>query len=235
MPDTPTPDDNRILAGAEPDARERLDPHLELVDLAFGESVLRTGQPLENAYFPTTAVFSLMRYTSDGDVAEVALTGDEGVVGVDAFLGRAESTCSALIKRAGLAWRVDAEVLRDVFTRGGRIRTRLLNYTQALVAQLLQTGVCNRLHNTDERLCRCLLQLRDRQHSDRMEITHEFLSHILGGRRVGVTQALGQLQNDGVIASTRGCIELLDRAAMERRACECYSIIREDTERLAPG
>lgn len=235
MPDTPTPEDNRILAGMAENEREQLDGHLELVDLAFGESIFRTGEPLEHAYFPTTAVFSLMRHTSDGDVAEVALTGDEGVVGVDAFLGKAESTSSVMIKRAGLAWRVDVAVVREVFARGGRIKTAMLNYTQALIAQLAQTGVCNRLHSIDQRLCRCLLQLRDRQQSDRLEITHEFLSLILGGRRVGITQAIGQLLTDGVVSSTRGCIEILDRKEMERRSCECYFIIRDDTARFSPS
>lgn len=235
MPDTPHPDQNRILAGLDPVEREQLQPHLELVEFAFAEEPVQTGELLEQAWFPTTAVFSLVRYAANGDVAEVALTGDEGVVGIDVFLGNALSTSSVVIKRAGLAWCADAGVLREVFALRRQLETRVLRYTQALIAHLAQTGICNRLHNIDQRLCRCLLQLRDRQDSDRLEITHEFLSHILGIRRVGVTQAAGQLQSAGVIASERGRIELLDREEMERRACECYAIIRDETERLSPG
>lgn len=234
MPDTASIAANHLLACLAPDERARVAKQLDSVELSLGEAVQHTGEPLQYTYFPTSSVLSLLRSSESGDTVEVALTGAEGVAGVTAFLGDGRSSSTVVAKRAGHAFRCPRRTLREEVRHCPRLENALLRYVQSLVAQLAQTALCNRLHNSDGRLCRCLLQLHDRQQSNHLELTHEFLSHILGMRRVGVTEALQALQNAGAITMSRGCIKVVNRALLEDCACECYRIISEETERLTP-
>ena len=202
------------------------------MSFALGEVVYETGGHLEHIYFPTNAVVSLLYTMEDGSTAEMGLTGNDGVVGIALFLGGDTTPNRAVVQIAGDAFKMQARILREEFARGGPLQRVLLRYTQALITQISQTAVCNRLHSVEKRLCRWLLLCHDLVESERLEMTQEFISNMLGGRRESVTVAAGHLQDAGLIHYSRGHIAILDRKGLEAAACECYAIVRGEFDRL---
>lgn len=223
---------NRILTGLPAEERERLRGALQPVALALGEVVYESGGHLEHIYFPTTSIVSFLYSMEDGSTAEMGLAGNDGVVGVALFLGGDTTPNRAVVQIAGAAYRMEAKVLREEFARGGPLRDALLRYTQALITQVSQTAVCNRLHSVERRLTRWLLLCHDRADSDKLGMTQEFISNMLGGRRESVTVAAGRLQDAGLIHYSRGQISILDRKGLEATVCECYQIVRGEYDRL---
>jgi len=228
-----SPTRNRILSGLPAQERERLLPTLKPVTFALGEVVYESGGHLEYMYFPTTSVVSLLYTMEDGSTAEMGLAGNDGVVGVALFLGGDTTPNRAMVQIAGGAFRMKAKVLREEFARGGPFQHVLLRYTQALITQISQTAVCNRLHAVEQRLCRWLLLCHDRVESNELQMTQEFISNMLGGRRESVTVAAGHLQDAGLIDYARGHISILDRKGLERTVCECYEIVKNEFDRLS--
>ena len=209
------PVDNRLLAALPREDYARLRPHLEPVTFALGDLVYDSGGPLGSLYFPTTAVVSLLYTMEDGSTAEMGLTGNDGVVGIALFLGGDTTPNRAMVQIAGGALRIPAKRLQAEFTQGGALQQVLLRYIQALLTQISQTAVCNRLHAVEQRLCRWLLLSHDRVHSRELQMTQEFIAHMLGGRRESVTVAAGRLQDAGLIHYARGHITILDRPGLE--------------------
>jgi CRP-like cAMP-binding protein len=224
--------DNRLLASLPADMCERLRPALELVSLALGVVVYEPGGGMDHVYFPTGAVVSLIYTMADGATAEMGLVGNEGVVGIALFMGGETTPNQAVAQVAGGALKMKAQVMLEEFRRGGPFQLALLRYTQALITQISQTAVCNRLHAVEQRLCRWLLLTRDRLPSDEILMTQEFIAHMLGVRREGVTAAAHHLQEAGLIRYARGHISILDRKGLEAAACECYRVVKDEFDRL---
>jgi len=224
--------DNRLLSALPTQDFERLHPSLQPLALRLGKVIYEPGELLDHVYFPTTAVVSLVCTMENGVSAEVGLIGNEGVVGAALFLGGHTALHQAVVQIGGGAVRMRAEILRQEFARGGPFQHLLLSYTQAFIAQVSQTAVCNRLHSVDQRLCRWILLTRERTKSNELAMTQEFISKMLGGRRESVTLAAQRLQNAGIIRYVRGHVTLLDRPRLQARACECYRVVKEETERL---
>jgi CRP-like cAMP-binding protein len=209
-----------------------LRPHLEPVTFALGDLVYDSGGPQGPLYFPMTAVVSLLYTMEDGSTAEMGLTGNDGVVGIALFLGGDTTPNRAVVQIAGGALRIAAKRLQAEFIQGGALQQVLLRYVQALITQISQTAVCNRLHAVEQRLCRWLLLSHDRVHSRELQMTQEFIAHMLGGRRESVTVAAGRLQDAGLIHYARGHITILDRPGLEATVCECYQAVRPEIDRL---
>jgi CRP-like cAMP-binding protein len=226
------PSQNHLLAAVPGMEFERLAPHLELVPMALGTLVYSPGEQLLHAYFPTSAIVSLHYVLESGATAETAGVGNDGMVGVALFMGGDTTPSSAVVQAAGHAYRMDRQKLVEEFHRGGSLQRLLLRYTQALMTQVTQTAACNRHHSVEQRLCRWLLLAADRSAGRELVMTHELVAGMLGVRREGVTQAAGRLQHAGCISYRRGHISVLDRAALEARACECYAVVRKETARL---
>jgi CRP-like cAMP-binding protein len=226
------PLENRLLSGLPMEDYKRLFPALERVHLSLGHSIYEPGQRLEHVYFPTSAVVSLLYTMEDGSTAEMGLTGNDGAVGVALFLGGDTMPNRAVAQISGGAFRLQAKILQKEFARGGSLQQLLLRYTQALLSQISQTAVCNRLHPVDKRLCRWLLLSHDRVKSDELKMTQEFIANMLGGRRESVTVAAGHLQDAGLIQYSRGRIRILDRVGLEATVCECYRIVKDEGDRL---
>jgi CRP-like cAMP-binding protein len=224
---------NHILSALPAEELARLLPSFEHVKLSLGKVVYESGERLNYVYFPTTSVTSLLYTTEDGRTAEMGLVGNDGVVGVALFLGGESTRNRAVVQIAGGAACLGAKTLQAEFARGGPLQRLLLRYTQALITQVSQTAVCNRLHSIEKRLCRWLLLSHDRIESDELLMTQEFISNMLGGRRESVTVAAGHLQDAGLIHYVRGHATILDRAGLEARVCECYHMVRAEVARLA--
>ena len=226
---------NRLLA-AVPDAiRGRLHEHLDDVTLAAGETVYEAWSPASHAYFPHDAIVSLGHALRDGRTVSIAMIGNEGMLGVGLLLGASASPYRALVQTTGRASRIKVETLREQFARGGPLEYLVLRYTQALLAQVAQTAVCNRHHSVEQQLCRWLLMTADRCSGEMLTSTHELIATLLGVRREGITEAARRLQAARVIQYNRGRILLRDRAALEARACECYRVVRQEFDRLLPA
>jgi CRP-like cAMP-binding protein len=223
---------NRLLAALPGAVYERLRPALESTSLALGEGVYDCGKPMTHVYFPTTSVVSLIYTMEDGATAEMGLVGKEGVVGIAMFMGGDTTPNQAVAQVTGGALRMKASALLEEFRRGGAFQLALLRYTQALITQISQTAVCNRLHPVEKRLCRWLLLTRDRVPSDEIFMTQEFIAHMLGVRREGVTAAAHRLQEADLIRYRRGHITVLDRRRLEASACECYRVVKNEFDRL---
>jgi len=223
---------NRLLSALPSKDYQRLVPNLRAVTLSLGDVVYDSGGHLDYIYFPTTSVVSLLYTMRDGSTAEMGLAGNDGVVGIALFLGGDTTPNRAVAQIAGGAYKLNAAILLKEFALGGAFQRLLLRYTQALITQISQTAVCNRLHSVENRLCRWLLLSHDRVNSDELLMTQEFLSHMLGGRRESVTVAAGRLQDTGLIHYARGHITIFDRKGLEAQVCECYHIVREETDRL---
>lgn len=225
---------NHLLEAMSAEELLRLRPRLELVALAAEDVVYEAGRPLEYVYFPITSIVSLMYGLDDGSSAEIAVVGNEGVVGVSIFMGGASTPSRAIVQCAGHAYRLPGPLLMEEFTRGGPVQHLLLRYTQSLITHMAQTAVCNRRHGVDQQLCRWLLLTLDRHIGMEIAMTQEHIASILGVRREGVTEAAGKLQKAGVINYRRGQITVLDRPQLEALSCECYEVVRKETERLLP-
>jgi CRP-like cAMP-binding protein len=201
--------------------------------LELGDVICEPGQRMDHIYFPTTAVVSSLYTTAEGATAEMGLVGNDGVVGVSLFLGGDATPNQATVVVAGDAFKLKARTLRDEFAAGGALQALLLRYTQALITQISHSAVCNRLHAVEQRLCRWLLMCHDRVERDELQMTQEFISNVLGGRRETVTVAAGRLQDAGLIRYSRGHITIVDRKGLEATACECYPAVAAWSERLA--
>jgi CRP-like cAMP-binding protein len=229
-----SPRDNQLLATLSAEELKRLSAHLEPVEMRLGDVVYESGRDLDHVYFPTTSIVSLLYVLESGASAEIAIVGREGVVGVSIFMGGATTPSRAVVQSSGSGFRMLARVIQDEFRRGGTIQHLMLRYTQSLLTQMAQTAVCNRHHSLDQQLCRWLLLSIDRLDRPEIATTQELISNMLGVRREGVTEAAGKLQKAGVISYRRGHIKVLDRAALEQMSCECYQVVRRETERLLP-
>lgn len=227
-----SPLQNHLLAALPADDFDRLAPHLEGVPMLLGESLYEPGSQLHHAYFPTTAIVSLHYVTESGASAETAGVGNEGMVGVSLFMGGETTSSSAVVQTAGWGYRLDRHLLKQEFDRAGPLQRLLLRYTQALMTQMAQTGVCNRHHSLEQQLCRWLLLTLDRLQGQELTITQELVAGMLGVRREGVTEAAGNLQRAGLISYRRGHISVLDRRGLEARACECYAVVKTEMDRL---
>jgi CRP-like cAMP-binding protein len=224
--------ENRLLAALTPDEFERLLPAFQEVSFSLGQVVYEFGGHLDYVFFPTTAIVSLLYTMENGASAEMGLTGNDGVVGIALFMGGGTMPNRAVVQSAGRALRMKAKVLQDEFARGGQFQHLLLRYTQALITQISQTAVCNRLHSVEQQLCRWLLLSHDRVNADELIMTQELIADMLGVRREGVTVAAGRLQDDGAISYVRGRITILDRPKLEATVCECYQVVKNEFDRL---
>ena len=228
------PMENRLLAAMPEPVRSRLFAQLEPVDLPLGKVLYESGSKLSHIYFPTTSIVSILYVTKDGSSAEIAVVGNEGVVGIALFMGGGSTTSQAVVQSGGHGYRLKPSGVLEEFNRGGPVLNLLLRYTQALITQTAQTAVCNRHHTLDQQLCRWLLLSLDRLRTNEIVMTQELIANMLGVRREGVTEAAGKLQAAGLIRYKRGRIHIVDRAGLERRTCECYGVVRRENERLLP-
>lgn len=232
MSATHEPEQNRLLRALASEQRDRLYPHLELVALPLGRVLHDAGDLIRHVYFPVDAIVSLQYVMEDGCSAEIAVVGREGIVGIAAFMGGETSSSRAVVQSAGWAFRLATRRILDEFHRYGRLHDVLLRYTQSLLTQAAQTAACNRHHTVDQQLCRLLLMSDDRLPSSHLAMTQERIASLLGVRREGITEAAGKLQKRGIIKYRRGHITILDRPALEKLCCECYSVVRQECDRL---
>ncbi|MCY7386719.1 MAG: Crp/Fnr family transcriptional regulator [Burkholderiales bacterium] len=233
-----TPSDpkaNHLLAALPDVAWQRWLPHLEAVDMPLGSVLYESGSTLKNVYFPTTAIVSLLYVMENSASAEIAVVGNDGIIGISLFMGGGSTPSRAVVQSAGQGYRLEAEVMKLEFDRGGPVLHLLLRYTQALITQMAQTAVCNRHHSLDQQLCRWLLLSLDRLPGNELVMTQELIANMLGVRREGVTEAAHKLQHAGLIRYARGHISVLDRPGLEKRSCECYAVVRQEYDRLLPA
>jgi CRP-like cAMP-binding protein len=226
------PNFNLLLDSLPKAESERIYPDLQFVQLPLGSVLYESGDVLRHVYFPTNSIVSLLYVMENGASAEIAVVGNEGIIGIALFMGGETTPNRAVVQSAGQAYRLPAQRLKEEFRRNGGLQTLLLRYTQALLTQMAQTAACNRHHSVDQQLCRWLLLSLDRLQSDTVNMTQELIADMLGVRREGVTEAAGKLQRRGVIRYTRGKITVLDRAKLERISCECYHVVKKETDRL---
>jgi CRP-like cAMP-binding protein len=230
--DTTKQSDNRLLNALPDSEYDRIRPNLQEVSFSLGQVVYEFGGQLDYVYFPTTAIVSLLNTMANGATAEMGLTGNEGVVGIALFMGGGTMPNRGVVLSAGTALRMKAKVLQDEFANGENFQRLLLRYTQALMTQISQTAVCNRLHSVDQQLSRWLLLSHDRVQADELVMTQELIGDMLGVRREGVTVGAGRLQEAGAISYVRGRITILNRAKLEESACECYRVVKDEFDRL---
>jgi CRP-like cAMP-binding protein len=228
------PRDNRLLASLPQAEWQRWQPLLEPVDLPLGKVLYESGTTMSHVYFPTTAIVSLLYVMEDGASAEIAVVGNEGLVGIALFMGGGSTPSRALVQSAGKGYRIPATTVKEEFDRSSAVLHLLLRYTQALITQMAQTAVCNRHHSVDQQLCRWLLLSLDRLAGAELVMTQELIANMLGVRREGVTEAALKLQAAGLIRYARGRIKVLDRPGLERRTCECYAVVKKEYDRLLP-
>ncbi|GAA0748250.1 Crp/Fnr family transcriptional regulator [Ideonella azotifigens] len=234
MASSPDPKQNRLLAALPADEWANWLPMLEPVEWPLGEVLYESGMGMTHVYFPTTAIVSLLYVMEDGDSAEIAVVGNEGIVGISLFMGGETTTSRSVVQSAGAGFRMRGPLLKAEFSRSVAVMHLLLRYTQALITQMAQTAVCNRHHSLDQQLCRWLLLSLDRLQGNELVMTQELIANMLGVRREGVTEAAANLQRAGLIQYRRGHITVLDRPGLERRTCECYAVVRAEYERLLP-
>ena len=229
------PKKNRLLAALPEQEWLRWQPYLEAVEMPLGEVLYESGGTLKHVYFPTTGIVSLLYVMEDGASAEIAVVGNEGIVGISLFMGGGSTPSRAVVQSAGQGYRLRADAMKLEFDRGGPVLHLLLRYTQALITQMAQTAVCNRHHSLDQQLCRWLLLSLDRLPGNELLMTQDLIANMLGVRREGVTEAAHKLQLAGLIAYRRGHIKVLDRPALEKRSCECYAVVKHEYDRLLPA
>ena len=233
-PGSPSPKQNQLLAALSPTDFNHLLPDLKLVTMPLGKVIYESGVLLNHLYFPADCIISLLYVMQNGAAAEIAVAGNEGVVGIALFMGGGTTPSRAIVQSAGYAFELRSEVLDKEFARASTLQHLLLRYTQALITQMSQTAVCNRHHTVDQQLCRWLLLSLDRLSSNEVSMTQELIANMLGVRREGVTQAVGKLQARGLIQYSRGRITVLDRPALEAEVCECYAVVKREYDRLLP-
>lgn len=226
------PSHNNLLAALTEEERKRVFPDLELVEMKLGDTLYSPDHLIKHVYFPTTAIVSLLHVMESGASAEIAVVGKEGIVGISLFMGGETTSSWAVVQSAGFAYRLTGQRLKNEFFRAKTLQRLLLRYTQALMTQMAQTAVCNRHHTVDQQLCRWLLLSMDRLPSNELTMTQELIANMLGVRREGVTEAAGRLQHEGLIRYVRGKITVLDRKGLEKRVCECYRVVKVETDRL---
>ncbi len=232
MPENQTPQLNHLLAALSQQECDRIFPHLKLVPMPLGKVLYESGDQLQHVFFPTNCIVSLLYVLENGASAEISVVGNEGLIGIALFMGGETTPNRAVVQSAGFAWRLAGPLLKEEFHRSGEMQLLLLRYTQALITQMAQTAVCNRHHSVDQQLCRWLLLSLDRLDSNVLTMTQELIANMLGVRREGVTEAAGKLQKLGVIDYSRGRITVLDRPQLEGLCCECYAVVRKETDRL---
>lgn len=225
---------NHLLAALPQKEWHRWESHLEMMDLKLGQVLYESGGKMHHVYFPIDAIVSLLFVLENGASAEIAVVGNEGIVGVSLFMGGETTPSRAVVQSAGKCLRLSAQILKDEFSNSPPVLHLLLRYTQALITQMTQTAVCNRHHSLDQQLCRWLLLSMDRLMGTQLVMTQELIANMLGVRREGVTEAAGRLQKAGLISYTRGKIEIIDRAGLEARTCECYAVVKKEYDRLLP-
>jgi CRP-like cAMP-binding protein len=235
MPEFDDPRQNRLLAALPEPEWTQWRPYLEVVELTLGQVLSEPDSKFTHVYFPTSSIISLLYVTADGDSAELAVVGHEGLLGVAVFMGGETTRSRAIVQSAGCAVRLDGHVILQEFKRAGPVMQLLLRYTQALITQMSQTAVCNRYHTVEQQLCRWLLLSLDRLHSNELIMTQELIANMLGVRREGVTEAAGRLHKAGLIRYQRGRITVLDRPGLEQRTCECYAVVKREYDRLLPN
>jgi CRP-like cAMP-binding protein len=228
----PSPHQNRLLNALPASDFERIASHLQLIKLNLGDVLSESGSRIRYVYFPTTSIISLLYVMEDGATAEIAIIGNEGILGISAFMGGTTTPGRTVVQSAGYAYRLRSELLNDAFERYGSVMHLLLRYTQALITQMAQTAVCNRHHSVDQQLCRWLLLSLDRLESNELLMTQQLIANMLGVRRGGVAGAAGKLQDAGLIRYGRGKITVLDRPGLEARSCECYQAVKTESDRL---
>jgi len=225
---------NQLLA-ALPDAElQRWEPQLERIEMPLSQVLYEAGGTQSHVYFPTTAIVSMLYVMANGASAEIAVVGNEGIVGISLFMGGESTSSRAVVQSAGTGFRLKAQVMKDEFNRAGPVLHLLLRFTQALITQMAQTAVCNRHHSLDQQLCRWLLLSLDRLPGNDLMMTQELIANMLGVRREGVTEAALKLQEAGLIRYARGHITVLDRPGLEKRSCECYGVVKREYDRLLP-
>ena len=234
MKDTIDLGENGLLAALPPIEWLRLKPLLKKIELPLGKVLYESGGILDHVYFPTTAIISLLYVMENGESAEIAIVGNEGIVGISLFMGGNSTTSRAVVQSAGYGFRLSGKELKNEFNRGGNVQHLFLRYTQALLTQMAQTAVCNRHHTVNQQLCRWLLLSLDRLSSNELIMTQELIANMLGVRRSGVTEAALELQQAGLIQYVRGHITVLDRPGLEQRTCECYAVVKKEYDRLLP-
>ena len=232
MPPPHSTTQNHLLAAFPRAEYDRVADDLELVAMPLGQVLSESGRTMQYVYFPSTCIVSLLYVLEDGSSAEIAVVGNEGVVGFSLFMGGGSTPSRAVVRGGGHAYRLKANLLVQEFERGGPVQRLLLRYTQALITQMTQTAVCNRHHSVEQQLCRTLLLTLERLNGTSLTLTHELIAGILGVRREGISEAAGNLQRAGLIRYSRGQIEVLDRAGLEQAACECYRVVKVEFERL---
>jgi CRP-like cAMP-binding protein len=226
--------ENSLLAALPDPEWRRWEPLLEQVEMPLSQVLYEPGATLTHVYFPTTSIVSLLYVMENGASAEIAVVGNEGLVGVSLFMGGESTPSRAVVQSAGHGFRLKAQLMKDEFNRAGPVLHLLLRYTQALITQMSQTAVCNRHHTLDQQLCRWLLLSLDRLQANELTMTQELIANMLGVRREGVTEAAGKLQRAGLISYGRGHIRVLDRPGLEERTCECYAVVKNEYDRLLP-
>jgi CRP-like cAMP-binding protein len=227
-----SPLQNHLLEALPSAEYERLLPYLELVTMPLGQALYESGGKLQHVYFPTTSIISLLYVMENGASAEIAVVGNEGILGISLFMGGETTPSRAVVQSAGFGYRLKANILMQEFNRAGPMLHILLRYTQALITQMAQTAVCNRHHSIEQQLCRWLLLSLDHLPSDDITMTQELIANMLGVRREGVTESAGKLQKMGLIEYSRGHIKVLDRPGLEQRVCECYQVVKTEFDRL---
>ncbi|MEO3865140.1 Crp/Fnr family transcriptional regulator [Rheinheimera sp. HH7-4] len=230
-----TPVQNHLLNALPTDVQQRLFPYLDLVEMPLGKVLYESGDVMRYVYFPTDCIVSLLYVMENGSSAEISVVGYDGMVGVSLFMGGDSTTSRAIVQSAGFAYRMLGHRLKDEFNRHGQLLHILLRYSQALLTQMAQTAVCNRHHSIDQQLCRWLLLSLDRLKDNHLVMTQELIANMLGVRREGVTEAAGRLHKQGVIDYSRGHILVTNRAKLEQLSCECYAVVKAETDRLLPN
>jgi CRP-like cAMP-binding protein len=228
----PHPRQNHLLAALSPDVQERLFPHLELAELPLRALMYEAGRPMRHVYFPTDAIISMQYLMENGASTAISVVGNEGLLGVTLYMGGESAPSRSLVQSPGHAYRLPRPRVKEEFNRHGELLLLMLRYTQALLTQVGQTAVCNRHHSIDQQLCRWLLLSLDRLSGNRLTMTQEFISNMLGVRRAGVTEAASKLEHLGVISYQRGMIHVLDRRKLEALSCECYRAVKKETDLL---
>jgi CRP-like cAMP-binding protein len=226
---------NHLLGALPQPESQRWFPLLEAVNLPLGAVLYESGGTLSHVYFPTTAIVSLLYVMENGASAEIAVVGNEGIVGISLFMGGESTPSRAVVQSAGTGLRLKASVMKEEFNRAGPVLHLMLRYTQALITQMAQTAVCNRHHSLDQQLCRWLLLSLDRLEGNELVMTQELIANMLGVRREGVTEGALKLQHAGLISYARGHIRVLDRPGLEKRSCECYAVVKKEYDRLLPA
>ncbi|MHC1700938.1 MAG: Crp/Fnr family transcriptional regulator [Humidesulfovibrio sp.] len=234
MQDTPTPRQNHLLAALPAEVQNRLFPDLKLVEMPLGKVLYESGDTVTHIYFPTDSIVSLLYVMEDGASAEISVVGNEGFIGVSLFMGGGSTTSRSVVQSAGWAYMLLGQRFMDECNRHSQLTVLMLHYLQSMITQMAQTAVCNRHHSIDQQLCRWLLLSLDRLPGNQLIMTQELIANMLGVRREGVTEAAGKLQNLGVIEYSRGHITVLDRPKLEELCCECYAVVKKETDRLLP-